>query len=572
MLGMLTFSGVAAENARVWVQFTPGQKAAVLGQVQAAGGTVHHEFDDLQAVAVTVPEPALRGLSQNPNVVLVEEDPIRVLFAETTPYGIPAVQAPDVWSATKGTGIKVGVIDSGVHTEHEDLDAGRINGYASGTGAWNHDGSGHGTHVVGTIMATMNNSGVVGVAPEASIYMVKVFGDSGTWAYSSSLVNAVQVARNNGAKIISMSLGGGRKSLTEESAFNSFYNNDKLLLIAAAGNDGTTTLSYPASYPTVISVAAVDQYKNVATFSQFNSEVDIAAPGVGVLSTVPYLDSATVTAGNHTVAGQHIENAARGTGSGLLVDGGLATTVNSAWAGKVVLVQRGSISFYDKVRNVQNSGGVAAVIYNNAPGGFSGTLGDGNSSTIPAISISLEEGNLLLPHVDSLATVSSSFSAPASGYAYYDGTSMATPHVSGVAALLWSAFPGKSNAEIRAALQNTAQDLGAAGRDSYYGYGLVQAKAAYDALSGSTGGGGTGDTTAPTISNLTDVKQQGKKYRITWTTNEPARSTVNVAGKTYTGTSFTTSHNFSVTGTPGANYTVTSTDAAGNAASATGSL
>ncbi len=84
------------------------------------------------------------------------------------------------------------------------------------------------------------------------------------------------------------------------------------------------------------------------------------------------------------------------------------------------------------------------------------------------------------------ATVSSSFTQPASGYEYYDGTSMATPHVSAVAALVWSAAPNKTNVEIREALTTTALDLGAAGRDVYYGYGLVQAKAAVDFLVGTT--------------------------------------------------------------------------------------
>ena len=89
-----------------------------------------------------------------------------------------------------------------------------------------------------------------------------------------------------GSDIVSMSLGGSFPSDVEENFMNSVYN-DGVLLIAAAGNDGTTAFSYPASYDSVMSVAAVDQSENHAGFSQRNSQVDIAAPGVAVLSTLP---------------------------------------------------------------------------------------------------------------------------------------------------------------------------------------------------------------------------------------------------------------------------------------------
>jgi serine protease len=487
ILAFSTFAGFAADRARVWVQFVPGQKAAVLGQLQAVGGTVHYQFDELEAIAVTLPEPALQGITRNPNVVLVEEDPVRYLFAEQTPYGITMVQASDVWTATPagtGSGVIVGVIDSGVY-RHEDLPWQRINGEASGTGLWNNDGLGHGTHVVGTILAAKNNLGVVGVAPEASVYMVKVFGDDGAWTYSSTLVYAVGRAVDNDSKIISMSLGGDFKSVTEQRAFDKHYSNG-ILLVAAAGNKGSSRMSYPASYSSVISVAAVDETKTWASFSQYNSQVELAAPGVGVLSTVPYIDEAYVSVDGITVDGAPIEFAATGTATGDLVDGGLANA-KGAWSGKVVLVQRGDNSFYDKVMNVQNSGGVAAVIYNNVDGPLYATLGTGNSSTIPAIGITKQAGEYLQANkLNSNAKVVNTHSAPASGYAYYDGTSMATPHVSGVAALLWSAFPTAMNSDIRAAMQKSAEDLGTAGKDNYYGYGLVQAKAAYDLLLGST--------------------------------------------------------------------------------------
>jgi serine protease len=315
--------------------------------------------------------------------------------------------------------------------------------------------------------------------------------------------------------------------------FNALYNTNGILSIAAAGNEGTNAHSYPASYDSVVSVAAIDSNKVVADFSQYTNQVELAAPGVGVLSTVPYLDSTSITVDGVTYAAGHVDFSARGTASGALANGGLCDTTNSAWSGKVVLCERGVISFYDKVRNVQLSGGAAAAIYNNVPGGFLGTLGDGNSSTIVGISLSQEDGQYLVANkLGQGATVSSTYAAPASGYEYYDGTSMATPHVSAVAALVWSSNPTATNAEIRQVLRDTAEDLGAAGRDNYYGYGLVQAKAAIDAL----GGGGGGDPLELHVGNMTAVKSvKGKNWSVTVTITALDENNAPVAGVVVTG-------------------------------------
>ena len=132
-----------------------------------------------------------------------------------------------------------------------------------------------------------------------------------------------------------------------------------------------------------MSVAAIDSSNTVAGFSQKNSQVEISAPGVNVLSTVPYVDNTSVSDGSSTFNANQIEFAADTSGiPGTLVNGGLATSGNGSWDGKIVLVQRGTNSFYDKVSNVEASGGIAAIIYNNVEGDFLGTLGVGNSSSI----------------------------------------------------------------------------------------------------------------------------------------------------------------------------------------------
>lgn len=571
-----TALGVTAADVRVYVQLAPGQKAAAQAALAQAAARTHHDFADLNALAVSLPEAARAALARNPAVVLVEDDPVRAFLAQSTPYGIPMVQAPDAVAAgATGAGIKVGVIDSGVFSGHEDLQGVAISGEpdygANDQRTWYRDHLSHGTHVVGTIAAANNSLGVVGVSPGAvAIHMVKVFGDTGNWVYSSDLLAAARAAAGKGARIVSMSLGGSRASIIEDQGLADLYNKGTLL-IAAAGNDGTTATSYPAGYASVVSVAAIDSARNVASFSQKNSDVELAAPGVAVVSTVSFTETNSVAAGGASHAAEHIEFSARGTVSAELVYGGLGTATSAAWSGKVVLLDRGTNSFFEKVSNVQQSGGVGCIIANNVPGIFTGTLGDGNSSTIPAVSLSQEDGAALRLLVGTTATVTTLVNHDTSSYDAYDGTSMATPHVSGVAALIWSKYPGATPAQVRQALTTTAADLGAPGRDTSYGYGLVQAKAALDALAAQNPGSGSTDTTAPVISSVvgTVTNPKNGSFQITWTTNEASTSDVQLNGTLYPNATLTTNHKRTFRGSKGATYTyyVISADAAGNSAS-----
>ncbi|HZF55670.1 MAG TPA: S8 family serine peptidase [Polyangiaceae bacterium] len=474
--------GAGAGQERFIVKFKDYSKRGAA--LQAAGAQTALELPDHASVAAYMPAAAAQGLANNPNVELVEVDAIREPYAQTTPYGIGHVQANDPVFANASGAVKVCIIDSGLHTGHADLQGLPITGQ-SGT-AWNQDGCGHGTHVAGTIAAVNNTSGVVGVAPNAvSLHIVRVFGNDCAWTYASGLVAALDECKKAGAKVVSMSLGGTTKSVTEDSAFATAYNAG-VLSIAAAGNAGTTQVSYPAGYASVVSVAATDSNKALGTFSQRNADVEIAAPGVAVLSSVPW-STPSVTVGSSSTGGALLEFSAEKNVSGALVDGGLCDSVG-AWSGKVVLCQRGTISFADKANNVKAGGGVAALIYNNAPGSFAGTLG--SASTIVALALSQEDGKALLGSVGQTASVSAVKTVPGTGYEAWDGTSMATPHVSGVAALVWSFNTAWTNAQIRTALTATAQDLGTAGRDTSFGYGLVQAKAALDYLQSGGGGGG----------------------------------------------------------------------------------
>ena len=416
------------------------------------------------------------------------------------PFGIDAVQARDVWDidrdgnidpdAPTGAGQMVCIIDTGYYDEHEDHVGVNLVGGMSQTGEpITEDGYGHGTHVAGTITAMNNQLGVVGVTPgTVSLYIVKIFDNDGAWvskAHSSDLVAAIYDCADNGANIVSMSMGGFNHQPKEEAAFNDLYQQG-VLFVASASNDGHRTFSYPASYDSVISVGAVDIDNLVADFSNYNTQVELTAPGVNVLSTVPFVDISSITVDGGEFSGYQLEYSPSGEKTGTLVDGGFCEpgTIND-WTDAVVLCERGGeISFYDKVMTVQNSGGVAAVIYNNEEGSFLGTLGE-PGDYILAISLSQADGLAVLASVGKTGTVHSEIQKPGSGYEAWGGTSMAAPHVSGVAALIWSAYPKLSNVEIREAMDSTALDLGDPGRDVYYGFGLVQAYDALQYLSGS---------------------------------------------------------------------------------------
>jgi subtilisin family serine protease len=488
----------AADTTRVIVSFKPGSQAAQLARaaIAKAGGKIKLEILGGGAVAVELSSGAVAALKKHSAIALIEEDAKRYPLASTepsgppykpgqlVPYGIKLVQADQMPSHDTLAGNRtVCIIDSGYGLGHEDLPTATVTGDddIGGAGPWAVDGSHHGTHVAGTIAALNNkNKGVVGVLPrkKVKLHIVKVFGDDGAWAYSSTLANAAKKCQAAGANVISMSLGGPLPNATERTTFDNLKAAG-ILSIAAAGNGGNTQTSYPAGYGAVMSVAALNENKEWATFSQRNSDVEIAAPGVSVLSTVPMgtgSDSSLVV-GATTYAPGGMDGSPKTTATAALANFGLGDAIDTSVSGKVCLIARGNIAFSEKVLNCQNSGGIGAVVFNNVAGGFGGTLG-GVATTIPSVTASDTEGAAMLGQLGQSATVT----VEASNYAFFDGTSMATPHVSAVAALVWSYFPTCTGEQIRISLNNSALDLGNVGRDVKFGYGLVQAKSAYDRI------------------------------------------------------------------------------------------
>lgn len=491
----------AARQERVIVVYKDGGALAARAAVLRAGGRVVLDLSEVNAIAVTVPGESVVQLKRNASIEAVEPDPMRYAMGgraaavtlsngggEQQPYGIGTVQADqlsfDPWGAQK-----VCIIDSGVDLAHEDIQKSLITGEnLSGSGEWYTDERGHGTHVAGTIAAIGSNGvGVVGVVPtgQLPLHIVKVFDASGS-APSSTIIKGVLRCARAGASIVNMSLGGGAPFSFEENIYQRMANRG-MLVIAAAGNAGNDSVSYPAGYASVMSVAAVDSGLNRAGFSQYNADVEIAAPGVGVLSTVPMGTgrSVSTSVSNTPYTVQPIEGTPVASASGPLADFGLGkTAAPGSMTGKVCLIQRGEVSFADKVLNCQNSGGVGAIVYNNAPGELFGTLG-GLATSIPSVGATQADGEIMKVQLGQTANVA----VTATNYDYYNGTSMATPHVAGVAALVWSKYPSTcGGAQLRASLTKSALELGPVGRDSEFGYGLVQAKAAFDRI-GSLGCG-----------------------------------------------------------------------------------
>lgn len=398
----------ATGRVDVLIGFRQLPGAAEQALIRQHGGIVKRAYRLIPAVAASVPEGAFVALRRDPRVTVIEPDGTVEALGHTAElnntWGVKRIGAGTVHDDpgtgfNKGTNVRVAVIDSGVDYTHAEL-SGR---YAGGYDFVNNDAdpmddNGHGTHVAGTIAAALNGTGVVGAAPEARIYALKVLsaGGSGSW---SNIIAALDWAVSSGIQVTNNSYGSSLSpgSLVEQAFANAEAAG--MLHVAAAGNSGNcagkgNNVGYPARYATVVAVAATGQDDKRACFSSTGSTVELAAPGVGINST---------------------------------------------------------------------------------------KLGG--------------------------------------GYVQYNGTSMASPHVAGVAALVVYAAPtdlngnGRINDEVRQILDSTATDLGQVGRDPQYGYGLVDAVAAVaGAATGGSGSGGSGGGSGTTVSvdSVTYATQGGK--------------------------------------------------------------
>ncbi len=205
--------------------------------------------------------------------------------ADYVPWGVGRVKAPACWDATKGKGIYVAVIDTGIWP-HNDLKGNLLGGISFVPGQSWVDGHGHGTHVAGTIAARMNGSGVVGVAPSAYLYAIKVLsnGGSGNWSWLMSGLYWMRKYYGCTFDVANMSLGASSAPAAVEAYVN--YAAQRTLLVTAAGNSGGV-VGYPARYPRCLAVSAIGSSNTITSWSCRGPEVELCAPGVNIVSTIP---------------------------------------------------------------------------------------------------------------------------------------------------------------------------------------------------------------------------------------------------------------------------------------------
>ena len=276
---------------KIGVKVEPVQLYQISGK-PVCGDEQLHPSEDCEAPEYTCPEGYV---CENCKCIEETPPPERTCYpSEQTPWGIEIVNG-----GTGGAGVTVAVLDTGIYKDHLDLKANIVDcrdttkrGVKKGCA----DNNGHGTHVAGTIAANggSDGQGIYGVAPEASLMAIKVCGSRGCWC--DDIAAGIRYAADNGANIISMSIGGDTQSHLIKDAID-YATRKGVLVVAAAGNDGPAdgSIDYPGANVQVIAVGAIDINEVVSDWSSrgindgdYNieeREVEFGAPGISVEST-----------------------------------------------------------------------------------------------------------------------------------------------------------------------------------------------------------------------------------------------------------------------------------------------
>jgi serine protease len=466
---------------------TAGVQAAAVSDLAARGYT---RFSSVDGYSLELTAAEALALSRRPDIRYVEPDRERFVAAQPRldaaqnfSYGVAMVNAPLVWPVTRGEGVRVGVIDTGIDLGHADL----RQAYRGGWDFIHNDAipeeeaeggaMGHGTRMAGLIAAADNQFGVVGAAPGVSLYALKIFGRSGG-ALTSNVIRAIDWAIAHDLDILSCSFGGENPTKLEEEAYDRARRAD-ILVIAAVGNHSGSVRS-PALYASVVAVGAVDRSMTHASFSNTGPALDFVAPGVDVLSTINvgrgYVG--TVTLHDSTVLpAQPFLNSTSGVVEGEWVDCVIGNDgdLQPGAAGRIALIERRSGNTpATKAFNASANQTRAMIVVNNGlwDSPQRGTLSSAFDWPV-AVSVSASSGERIRKTggpvtIDSYVT----------DYDASDGTSLSAPLVAGVAALIRALRPDLRADEVIALLRTTARDLGDAGCDEKYGCGLVDAHAA----------------------------------------------------------------------------------------------
>lgn len=256
---------------------------------------IQKRLDKLNVFIVeTQDEAQLQLLKNLPSVAYVEKEHLRptaklknlAIDHAEKPWGIDAINATRAWEISgKGHGTRILVLDTGIDPRHplllKNFEKGRdFSNGSRGTGFF--DESGHGTHVAGTIAAAESENGFSGVAPEAKILAGKVCGEMG--CNNIGVVEGINWGVSEKVDVINLSLGSFDSSPAEQEAILR-ADGAGISVVAATGNFGVNQVLFPAAYPSVIAVGAVDRYMQLGTFSQYGPETTLVAPGVEIVST-----------------------------------------------------------------------------------------------------------------------------------------------------------------------------------------------------------------------------------------------------------------------------------------------
>ncbi|MBE0685861.1 MAG: S8 family serine peptidase [Anaerolineaceae bacterium] len=530
---------MSASTQQSYVQIIKTSQKPFIDSVEKLGGDVMGQYTKtINGFMAKVPARELNTIRSMPGVKSVSRAPEHEL---TLSNSVPLINADDVWDMLpvgfKGTGITIAVIDTGIDYTHAMLggsgnpsqyaanDPTRIEGSTFPTakviGGWDFAGTnydagsddpalytpvpdpdpldenGHGTHVASTAAGIDAGFGS-GVAPEAFLYALKVFGADGSTNLAMDAIEWAMDPNGDGSindhvDVINMSLGSsfGPNDVNDpELIVVEAASQAGVFVVASAGNSGNNSyiVGAPSVSDSALSVAASSTGFSTSPYIEYNEDQKIPY----TVSYNPF--ETTITA--EMVDVSTIEEIA--TPLGEFCD--IAGIAPGALEGKIALIKRGTCSFYVKINNAEELGAVAAIIYNNTTGIISM---DTTGSTLPAGSILQSDGTLLkglTPLVVSVGPDSNvtSFVSPdppdtigsfssrgprgfdsklkpeisAPGVAIfaammgsgdqgvsYNGTSMAAPHVTGVAALLKQAHPNWTNEQIKASMMNTAVDL-----------------------------------------------------------------------------------------------------------------
>ena len=310
-VGAAGLAGTATADDRVEVNVGFANERGRRAALEAAV-SVKREFS-FGALTLTVPREAVDGLAADRNVRYVEENGEMYAFDQTTPYGIEITDADvAIDDGNTGDGVSIAILDTGIDAQHETLEKNLGEGWATDDAActtdcgggpfggndidecleeWDDDND-HGSHCAGTAAAADNGEGVLGVAPDATLHAVKVLDCEGSGSFSD-IAAGIEWSADQGHEVQSMSLGADSDSDVVSDAID-YAVERNVVLVAAAGNDGECTdcVGFPARHPEVIAVSATDENDELADFSSTGPEVELAAPGVDVLSTVPRDDYA----------------------------------------------------------------------------------------------------------------------------------------------------------------------------------------------------------------------------------------------------------------------------------------